>query len=209
MTHKAGSSLWIAGAFGAGIAVTAIAVGAYGPHYRAVVAAVRGSARVAFLFFWLAYAGGALATLFGDTFARLALRRREFGLAFAAALAVHLSLVAVLFRVSSHQPISNTLIAYFGAGAVYTYLLAAGSIERVRRAVPQRAWRIIGGIGMEYILFLFILDLVVHPIRDGFGSPLDYAPFSLLAVVAPVLRWAAVLQRRRTTRLSAIGRLGD
>ena len=202
MMRKFAPVAWMAGASAAGIAVAAAAAGAFGLHYEAVVAAVRGSARVAFGFFWLAYAGGAPTALFGDAFAGLVARRREFGLAFAAALAVHLSLVAVLFRISSRQPISNAGIAYFGAGALLTYLLAIASIARVRRALPEQVWRLMSSIGMEYILFLFLLDLVVHPLRDGFGNPLDYAPFSLLAILAPLLRWTAIVQRRRGKRLT-------
>ena len=196
MPRKPVPAVWMAGAFAAAIAVATAAFAAFGPHYQAVVVAVRGSARVAFVFFWLSYASGGLASWFGELFAGLARRRREFGLAFAAALSVHLSLVAVLFRISTSRPIGNAGIVYFGTGAAVAYLLAAASIEPVRRALPPAAWRLLSGLGMEYILLLFILDLVVHPLRDGFGNPLDYAPFSLLAIAAPLLRWSAMLRRR-------------
>ena len=45
--------------------------------------ALRATARWSFLWFWLAYAGGALAALFGSAFQPLAHRSRDFGLAFA------------------------------------------------------------------------------------------------------------------------------
>jgi len=45
--------------------------------------ALRATARWSFLLFWLAYAGGALATLFGPKFQALARRGRDFGLSFA------------------------------------------------------------------------------------------------------------------------------
>jgi len=56
--------------------------------------ALRATARWSFLLFWLAYAGGALATLFGPKFQALAHRGRDFGLSFASAHLVHLGLVA-------------------------------------------------------------------------------------------------------------------
>jgi hypothetical protein len=55
--------------------------------------ALRMTARWSFLLFWVAYAGGALATLFGPALAPLSGRGREFGLAFAAAHLVHIGLV--------------------------------------------------------------------------------------------------------------------
>jgi len=62
--------------------------------------ALRATARWSFLLFWLAYAGGALATLFGPKFQALAHRGRDFGLSFASAHLVHLGLVARLYYVS-------------------------------------------------------------------------------------------------------------
>jgi hypothetical protein len=44
------------------------------------------TARVSFLWFWAAYAGGALTTLFGPAFLQLEWHGRELGLAFAPAL---------------------------------------------------------------------------------------------------------------------------
>jgi hypothetical protein len=200
-THHFGAgAIWMGGAFSTAATVAVAALLASGFHYRGVVAAVTLSARVAFVFFLAAYTGGALAAAFGSNFAALARRRREFGLAFAAALAVHLTCVAVLFRISLARPIGNAGIVYFGLGAWWTYALAACSIERVRRVLPPRVWRIMRGIGMEYIAWLFILDFVVGPIRNGFNHPLDYAPFAALAILAPLLRWTVLLQRWRVKR---------
>jgi hypothetical protein len=52
------------------------------PHDRVAVA-LRVTARGSFVLFWLAYAAGAMATLWGPPFTGLARHGREFGLAFA------------------------------------------------------------------------------------------------------------------------------
>jgi hypothetical protein len=70
---------------------------------RGVYVALAATARLAFLIFWPAYAGGALASLFGSVFLRLREHARDLGLAFAAALSVHLGLVACLC-VIGHAP---------------------------------------------------------------------------------------------------------
>jgi hypothetical protein len=200
MTHKFGAAIWMGGALFAALAVAAAALIALGTERHGVEVAVTSAARVAFIFFWFAYTGGAIARFWGGELGR---RGREFGLAFAAALSVHLALVGWLFRISLHQPIGDTGIVYFGTGALWTYALALCSLPKVRRILPPLMWRIISGIGMEYIAWLFFLDFVVNPLRNGFPHPLEYAPFSFLIVAGPVLRWTATVQRWRAKRLAA------
>jgi hypothetical protein len=199
--------MWMAGAFFAALFAAAAALLVGGINRHGVVAGVRTSARVAFVFFWLAYAGGGLATLFAPHFAGLARLRREFGLGFAAALSVHLVLVAVLFLVSLQPPIGDVGIVHFGIGALWTYALAVLSIERVRRVLQPSLWQLASGAGMEYIMLLFALDLLVHPIRSGFDPPIAYVPFAALVIIGPLLRWAGLLQgcRRRLAASSGAG----
>src|SRR5271155_1311125 len=82
--------LWMAGAFCAALALAVAVVGIGGHGFRVALDA---TARLNLLIFWPAYAGGALAALFGNAFAPLRDNARNFGLAFAAALTVHLGLV--------------------------------------------------------------------------------------------------------------------
>jgi hypothetical protein len=203
MKHKSDAALWMGGALFAALAVAAVALMALGTDRHGVAAAVTATARVAFVFFWLASAGSAIAALFGPRGGGLGRHGRESGLAFAAALSVHLALVGWLFRIALRQPLGDAGIVYFGIGALWTYALALCSIARVRRVVPPPIWRLLSSVGIEYISLLFFLDFVVHPLRNGFGHPLEYAPFSFLAVAGPLLRWTAAVWRWRAKRLAA------
>ena len=81
MMQKSGK--WMGAAFGAALAVAAITLLVHGVDNKAIRLALELTARFSFVLFLLAYAGGALATLF--RLDGLAGRGREFGLAFAAA----------------------------------------------------------------------------------------------------------------------------
>src|SRR5215472_726439 len=82
---------WMGAAFGVALATAAIVLGLNGPDNKSVRLALELTARWSFLLFFLAYAGNALATLFGWTM--LKGRGREFGLSFASAHTVHIGLV--------------------------------------------------------------------------------------------------------------------
>jgi hypothetical protein len=157
------------------------------------------AARVAFIFFWLAYVSGSLAALLGTRFVALARHRREFGLAFAAALFVHLILVGWLFRIAAQQPLSDAWIAYFAIGAVCVYALALGSARQFRDITTTRAWRLFSAIALNYVAFLFFRDFVLLPLLDGTRIPLSGLPFAVLSVAGPLLRLAAGLRRWSTT----------
>ena len=64
------------GAFGGALALAVAVLAGYGTGPDGLGLGVRFTARWSFLFFWLSYAGGAMAILFGPAFAGLA-RRRE------------------------------------------------------------------------------------------------------------------------------------
>jgi hypothetical protein len=157
------------------------------------------AARVAFIFFWLAYVSGPLATLFGARFVALARHRRELGLAFAAALFVHLVLVGWLFRIAAQQPLSDTWITYFAIGALCVYALALGSAGQFREITTTTAWRLFSAIALNYVAFLFFRDFVLLPLLDGTRIPLSGMPFAVLSIVGPLLRLAAGLRRWSTT----------
>ena len=77
--------VWMIGAFGGALVLAVAVLADYGTGPDGIGQAVRYTARWSFLFFWLSYTGGAMATLFGPAFAGLARRARPLGLAFAAA----------------------------------------------------------------------------------------------------------------------------
>jgi hypothetical protein len=86
---------------------------------------------------WVAYAGGAMASLFGPTFDILARHGRDFGLSFAAAHLVHVGLIVWLYYVSDHPPaLTDSFILFECIGLVWIYVLAAFSTERLRATQP-------------------------------------------------------------------------
>ena len=178
--------IWMAAAFGAslGVGFASFAVS----RHREITIALAMSARVAFLFFWPAYVGGALTSLFGSVFAPLKEHTRDFGLAFAAAISAHLSFVAYLCLVG-RAPSTKTFII-FGTAAAFTYLLALLSISRVRQALPPTFWPPIRFVAMNYIALAFLLDFKRFPLND-LRESLAYLPFAALAIIGPALRFAA------------------
>jgi hypothetical protein len=159
--------------------------------------ALRVTARWCFLVFWLAYAGGPLAVLFGPAFGRLARRGREFGLAFAAALVVHLGLVVWLYHVSVKTPVSAKTLIFFGIAVFWVGLLALLSLVRVSGLFDPMAARILRSVAMNYLAFAFLIDFAKNPLRGDFGTFIGYAPFLALAVAGPGLRIVAAASAMR------------
>ncbi len=190
----------MAGAFCAslGAALASVAVS----RHRDFALALAMSARVAFLFFWPAYVGGALTSLFGDVFLPVKRRGRELGLAFAAALLVHLGFVVRLCVVGP-SPSTRTFVI-FGVAAALAFLLALLSIGSVRQLLPSKFWPPFRAAAMTYIALTFILDFVQFPLHD-IRSDVLYLPFAALAILGPALKFAAWAQKyvkRTPLRLS-------
>src|SRR5215470_10146724 len=94
-------------AFCAAIGLAAAPLAAFGIDVKAIQYALEITARFSYVWFWLAYAGGALGALFGPLFRPIARRGREFGLGFVAAHSIHVGLVLWLYRISPEAPISS------------------------------------------------------------------------------------------------------
>jgi hypothetical protein len=178
--------IWMVTAFATslGVGVVSLAVS----RHRDITLALAMSARVAFLFFWPAYVGAALMSLFGNLFLPLKKHARDFGLAFAVAISVHLSFVLYLC-IFGRSPSTETFVI-FGIAAVFTYLLALLSISRVREALPPALWPRIRFVAMNYIALAFLLDFMKLP-SDDLRQNLLYLPFATLAITGPILRFAA------------------
>jgi hypothetical protein len=151
------------------------------------------TARLAFLFFWPAYAGGALAFLFGPPFDPIARRGRVLGLAFAAVLAVHLSLVAWISWIG-HPPPTRTVVI-FGVGAICTTLLALASVRKLGAMVGPLGWWVLRNLAMTYVLFDFALDFFRPPPVHSWLVLAAYAPFQLFVALAFASRLGAGLKR--------------
>ena len=188
-------------AFGVALALTATVLAVVGSDANGTRVALRLTARWSFLLFWAAYAGGAMAALFGPALLPLARRGRELGLAFAAAQSVHLGLVVWLYWITGRPPLSGWLLVFFAAGVVWTYLLAAFSIRTLSEILGSERWRLLRVLGMNYILLAFARDFVLPAMHSGVAHQnvwrlVEYGPFAAMCVAAPFLRFAAALHRR-------------
>jgi hypothetical protein len=171
------------------LAVVILAI--FGGGDRGTHIALRATARWSFLLFWLAYAGGAMAKLFGPRFNALAQQGRAMGLAYASAQLVHVALIFWLFHLAAG---SGGGMLVFWAGIMCTYLLALFSWPRLRDALGPQPWRILRTIAMEYIAYVFAVDFILIPLHGhGVGGyPLSYVPFAVMLVGGAGLRIAAV-----------------
>lgn len=171
----------------------------YGVAERGTDIALQMTARFSFLLFLPAYCGGALAVLFGPPWDMLRQRARNFGLSFAAAHLVHLGLVVWLCFIGAVPPVGTFEV--FGFAAVWLYLLAALSIDRLHRAVGKRVWRLLHLIGLNVLAVAFALDFLKFPAQADAVYLLGYLPFDVVALAGPALRLAAwgvqIYQSRR------------
>ena len=180
---------WVGAAFGVNLLLAALILVARGTGVHATETALAATARVSFLWFWTAYTGGALTTLFGEIFLPLKHRGRELGLAFAAALLVHLGLVSWLCWIGA-APVAGVFI-FFGSAAAVTYLLALFSFGNLHSILGPRWWQLLRLIGMNFILYAFFKDFTSHPLHGGIRHTLEYMPFAAMTLAAPLLRLAA------------------
>jgi hypothetical protein len=197
-----GTGLMIA-AFCIATAVAAAALSVFGTETSGLGRALEATARFSFLLFWLAYAGGALRTLFGSAFEAIASRQRDFGLAFACAYSVHVGLVVWLYHISDQPPWQGPVFWLFLAGQIWPYCLALLSIRRLAQALGQVRWRMIRLVGMEYISFSFLLNFVNNPAPGNIWNLVTYAPFIALTVTGTFLRVAAWASRGATLAKNA------
>lgn len=174
--------------------LTAAAVVGQGLGRPGLDLGLRLTARLAFLPFWAAYAGGALVVLFGRRFAPVKRRARELGLAFAAVLAVHLGLVSALCAIGAAPSAHVFLI--FGPGAACALLLAIASIGPVGRAIGPAGWWVLRNLAMNYLAFDFAVDFVRRQPPTSAVQALMYLPFAAFAVLGPALRIAAWIKVR-------------
>jgi hypothetical protein len=193
MQPKPATALWMGSAFCAAFGLAAVILGIGGVNESGIDRALAATARLSFLFFWPAYAGGAIVALFGPTFQPLKRHGRELGLAFASALLVHVGLVTWLCLIGAAPSVSTFVL--FGTGLVWTYLLALFSIGRLHRALNPKLWWVLRTVGLNYILYAFAVDFSHFTLHGGTKQIVEYLPFAILVVIAPVLRLAAFALR--------------
>jgi hypothetical protein len=204
MRFKPGTAIWMGVAFCAALGVAGVVLGLRGAGVRGTTLALDMTARLSFLLFWPAYAGGALAALSGPVFLPLKRAGRDLGLAFAAAHLVHVGLVAWLCWIGA-APDRGTFV-FFGSALGWVYLLALFSFDPPRRALDPRLWRAMRFIGMNGILYAFATDFLARPLHGDARHVLGYLPFVALCAAGPPLRLAA-WARRHGWGLSAMHRV--
>lgn len=185
---------WMGTAFLGSAGVAALVLATQGADRDGLMQALRATARWSFLWFCPAYAGSAAKTLLGPSSAGLARRGREFGLAFAAALLVHVGLIVWFYCLTGYSPLGRLLSAFFGLGVLWTYALALFSIRRLSQALGPVRWRAARMIGLDYIMLAFLVDFI-HPIASV-RDAVEYIPFAALAGLAVALRLLAPVWRR-------------
>lgn len=192
------SALWSGLSFCAAISLAASVLMAEGISDHGIRMALLATARLAFLLFWPAYVGSALASLFGTNFQWSQRHASEFGLAFAAALLVHLGLVAWLCLIGDFPP-SRTFII-FGIAALWVYMLALFSIGHLQEVLGTKGWALLRMVGMNYVALAFTIDFLRNPLVSGIQHALLYWPFAFLAIVGPALRIGVLLTKIPTKR---------
>lgn len=152
--------------------------------------AARWTARASFLVFLIVYAAPALDRLRPSAATRQIRRhRRQWGLGFASAHAIHLAALTHLLALTGQRPPAVTLA---GGGFAYLLILAMTltSNDAGQRALG-RAWRWLHGFGIHYVWFVFFLSYagrLAEPERMTTG--LIFAPLAAAALGLRVAAWS-------------------
>ena len=193
MKLQAKDVLWMSFGFGAALTAAVAVLVLRGASERGIILALGITARIAFLLFWPAYSASALVSLFGGAFQPLKKRARELGLAFAAALTVHLGMVGLLCALAT-APAAG-VFRFFGGAAVFAYALAVFSFEPLRGALGPERWRLLSLVGMNYLAYAFFVDFTNQLSFHNLKLLLFYLPFAVMAIAGPSLRLAAFFVR--------------
>ncbi len=162
--------------------------------------ALRWTARWSFVWFFLASWGAALGVLFGGRFRPLAVRARQFGLAFASAHAVHVALVAIMLY-GATTPFARQILVLFGTGVGFVYAMALITVSpRLQKIMGPQVWRAFRIVGIEYINYAYYWDFRNGTFHKGVINFLIYAPFLALTMAGPVVRLAAAIKKRLAAR---------
>jgi hypothetical protein len=194
---------WTGGALVGALTLATAIIIVKGPTLSGVGIGLRLTARFSYIFFWLAYVGGALTTLFGPVFDIVGRRVRELGLAFASAQLVHIGLVTWLAWLSQPESLSDAVMPFFAIAVIWTYLLAFLSTKYARRTFDCHTLNILRALGSEYIALTFFADFVLLPKYPVQFPVFLYVPFWVLLLAGPLLRIAAAAKRFRRPTATA------
>jgi DMSO/TMAO reductase YedYZ heme-binding membrane subunit len=127
-------------------------------------AALRASARVAFLPYAAAFSASSLNQIAPSGLSRRLLRyRRQLGLAFASAQTIHAVHIRRLYLATRpDRPVPPTIAALGVVGLAFMTAMAATSWDGAVRRMGTRRWRALHTIGGHFILGTFSYDFLVH-----------------------------------------------
>jgi hypothetical protein len=148
--------------------------------------AVGAVARVAFIPFWLSYTGGAWVTLGFRRFVVIRDHARELGLAFAAAIAVHLALI--FWQTLLGHPPGRGVVVIFGVAALLTLVLTVVSIPPLSKRLPRAALAGFRFWATTYIALAYLRDFAIHPQPTVLYYWIAYAPFAALDALGLAMR---------------------
>ncbi len=185
---------WMLTAFAVALVIAGVSLRLRGSGEEGTLLGLKLTARWSYLWFWWAYTAGAWATLLGPRLRTVAMRARDFGLAFAAAHLIHVALVAWLYRIAEHPPGAHTL-EFFGVAVFFTYLLALLSFRRFALWLTPRAVSVIRTVGVEYIALAFLVDFVNPPFAPTLKYAVSYGAFLALIVLGYAVRIIALMRR--------------
>ncbi len=172
---------WMIAGVCVAVLLSAVALAEFGRRERGLGFALMLTGRWAFLLFWVAYAGGGAAALLGGKFAFLKRHRREFGLAFAAAMLVHVALIVWLCAIGAAPGIGT--FVFFGVGLLCIYTLALFSLADLQRRLGRRTWWVLRTVAMNYIAYAFATDFLSDAFGGGIAHIVLYAPFAVLSLL--------------------------
>ena len=176
-----GVGFWMAVAVAVAAVLSAAVLAVFGRQQRGLDVALMLLGRWAFLLFWPAYAGAGLVALLGERFNTVKRHGREFGLAFAGSMLVHVGLIGWLCVIGA-APATGVFV-FFGIGLFCAYMLALFSIRSLQQRLGRRMWWLLRTSAMNYIAYAFATDFLNQPFRLGPKHMLIYAPFALLSLL--------------------------
>lgn len=185
---------WMLTAFAVALLIAGVSLTLRGYGEEGTVLGLKLTARWSYLWFWCAYTAGAWAALLGPRLRPVAMRARDFGLAFAAAHLPHVALVVWLYQIAAHPPGAGTL-EFFGVAVLFTYLLALLSFRRLAAWLAPRAVSVIRTVGVEYIALAFLVDFVGPPFAPTLRYALSYGAFLALIALGYAVRIIALTRR--------------
>jgi hypothetical protein len=190
MRHLPNIPVWIAAAVAVSVAVAIAEISIAPDLHHGLPSAVGAVARVAFIPFWLSYTGGAWVTLGFRRFVVVRDHARELGLAFAAAIAVHIGLIG--WQTLLGYPPPRGIVIIFGAAALLTLLLSVASMPLLSRRLPPVALARFRFFATTYIALVYLRDFAVVPqpaVLHYWDAYAGFAALDVLGLAVRALAW--------------------